>query len=98
MSKVAELRLQNILGRQLLGADDHPVGRIEELRAQSTTHGYAVIEVVIGMRGLLERMNVGARLVGAERTRNHVARSDQIDRSDPSKSTLMVSVNALVKL
>ena len=99
MSKVAELRLQNILGRQLLAANHQPVGRIEEFRAQSTTHEYAVIEVVIGMHGLLERINVGARLlVGAELKRSRVARWDQIDFSDPSKPTLMVSVSELVKL
>ena len=98
MSKVGKLRLQDILGRQLLSANHQPVGRIEEFRAQSTAEGYAVIEVVIGMHGLLERMNVGARLVvGAELKRSRVARWDQIDFSNPSKPKLRVSVNELVK-
>lgn len=99
MSKVAELRLHDLLGRQLLSANNQPVGRIEEFRAQSTTHGCAVIEVVIGMRGLLERMNVGARrVVGAELKGSRVARWDQIDVSNPLKPKLIVSVKELVKL
>jgi hypothetical protein len=98
MSNVAELRLQDILGRQLLSANNQPVGRIEEFRARSTADGYAVIEVVIGVRGLLERMNVGVRrVVGAELKRSRVARWDQIDFSNPSKPKLRVSVNELVK-
>lgn len=97
MSKVTELRLQDILGRQLLGPNNRPVGRIEEFRARSTAHGCAVIDVVIGVTGLLERLNVGARLVvGAELKRSRVARWDQIDFSDPSKPKLTVSVDELV--
>jgi hypothetical protein len=58
-----------------------------------------VIEVVIGMRGLLERMNVGARrVVGAELKGSRVARWDQIDVSNPLKPKLIVSVKELVKL
>ena len=99
MSKVTELRLETILGRELLGLNNQPVGRIEEFRAQSTANGWAVIDVVIGMSGLLERMNVGARLVvGADLKPSRVARWDQIDFSDPSKPKLIVSVNELVKL
>lgn len=99
MSKAVEIRIEQILGRQLLGANNRPLGRIEEVRAQVTASGCLVREVVIGMHGLLERLDVGARLVvGVERKGARVARWDQIDFSNPLKPRLLIGAGELAEV
>lgn len=91
-----EIRIEEILGRELLGGNNQRVGRIEEFRVQRAGNRWAVRHVVIGLAGLLERMNVAARLVvGAKTGRARLARWDQIDFSNPSKPRLLVSVKEL---
>ena len=99
MSKTTELRIEELLGRELLGGNNQPIGRVEEIRADVNANGAVVREVVIGMFGLLERLDLGARLViGVEPTGGRIARWDQIDFSNPSKPRLMVDVDSLNKL
>jgi hypothetical protein len=99
MKKTAEIRLEDLLGCQLLGGNNQPVGRIEEFRAQVNSRGCVVTEVVIGMLGLLERFDLGARLViGTRPSGGCIARWDQIDFSDPSKPRLTVDVSTLDKV
>jgi hypothetical protein len=98
MKEPMEIRLEALIGRQLLGGNNQPLGRIEEFRAQVTARGCVVREVVIGVHGLLERLDLGARLVVGART-NHarIARWDQIDFSNPLKPRLVVDVDLLDK-
>lgn len=99
MNETTEIRIEQILGRELLGGNNQRIGRIEEFRAQINSDGCVVHEVVIGMPGLLERMDVGARLVtGAEPKANRVARFDHIDFTNPAKPRLLVDVESLNKV
>ena len=96
MNEHREIRIEEILGRELLSGNNQPVGRIEEFRVQRAGKGYVVHHVVIGMAGLLERMNVAARLVvGVKTRRPRLARWDQIDFSEPSRPRLLVSIDEL---
>ena len=97
--KTIEIRIEQILGRQLLAANNQPVGRIEEFRVEVSGKVCVVREVVIGMQGIFERMNLGARMVvGAKPRGGRVARVDQIDFTNPSKPRLVVDVSELAEL
>ena len=96
MSERKEIRIDDILGRELLAGNNQPVGRIEEFRVERVGQQYVVREVVIGLAGVLERLDVGARLVIGQPTHARVARWDQIDFSNPVKPKLIVSISELV--
>lgn len=95
MAGAKEIRLDQILGRQLLGGNNQPIGRIEEVRASRKGNGCVVVDVVIGMLGLLERMDLGARMIVGASKQARVARWDQIDFSNPLKPRLTVPVEDL---
>ena len=99
MRHSTEIRLEQLLGRQLFGANNQPVGRIEEFRARTSSNGCVVVEVIIGMTGLLERLNLGARLVfGAKPKAARIALLDQIDLSNTAKPRVIVDVESLRKV
>ena len=99
MRRSTEIRIEELLGRQLLGANHQPVGRIEEFRASTSANGCVVVEVIIGMSGLLERLNLGARLVfGAKPKGARIARWDQVDLSNTEKPRVIVDRESLRKL
>ena len=98
MSNATELRIEELLGRQLLGGNNQPDGRIEEFRAEVNANGCVIREVVIGTIGLLERLDLGARLViGTKPKGGRVARWDQIDFTNPAKPRLIVDLESLDK-
>jgi len=93
------LRLDRLLGRVVLTANNRRLGRIEELRAERRNGEWVVVAYVIGAAGLLERLGVGARLLaGLERRRGFVARWDQLDLSSPERPRLSCSIDALTRL
>jgi hypothetical protein len=95
VSEPHEIRIDAALGRQLLGGNNQPIGRIEEFRTERRGDTEVVTEVVIGLLGIFERMHVTAHLLfGAER-RGCVAKWDQIDFSEPKKPRLKVSIDEL---
>ena len=96
--KPRELRLDRLLGRRVLALNNHPVGRLEEFRAEERGSGCVVTEYVIGFAGLMERLHVGARLLFGGRARGYVARWDQLDISNPERPRLTCSVDDLRKL
>jgi hypothetical protein len=92
------LRLDRLLGRVVLTANNRRLGRIEEFRAERRDGEWVVVGFVIGAAGLLERLGFGARLlIGLER-RGFVARWDQLDLSSPDRPRLSCSVDALTRL
>lgn len=95
MAGAKEIRLDQILGRQLLGGNNQPIGRIEEVRASRKGNGCVIVDVVIGMIGLLERMDLGARMIVGSTKHARIARWDQIDFSNPKKPRLIVPVEHL---
>jgi hypothetical protein len=72
---------------------DHPIGRLEEVRAERRGAGYVVTEYILGPAGLVERLS--ARLPFFATGRGFAARWDQIDVSDPLNPRLLCAVEEL---
>jgi sporulation protein YlmC with PRC-barrel domain len=91
-----EVRLEDLLGREVYAGNNRRVGRIEEIRAQWTGASCAVTSFVIGTAGLLERLGLGARMVVGWRAVNgRVARWDQVDLSNPERPRLTCPIDDL---
>ena len=92
----AAVRLDRVLGREVLAANNRPIGRIEEFRAERQGNGWIVTSYVIGAAGLRERLGIGVRLLfGRASTGGYVARWDQIDLSNPEIPRLRCPVGEL---
>jgi len=95
----ATLRLDRLLGRKVLTANNRSLGRLEEFRAERRGSAWVVTEYVIGSAGLLERLDLGVRLVlGIARPRGFIARWDQLDLTNPDRPRLTCSVDDLARL
>jgi hypothetical protein len=93
-----ELRLDRLLGREVVAGNNKRVGRLEEFRAE--THGGVcrIAELVIGVAGLSERLGVGVKLLFGSHGGGYVARWDQIDLSDPDHPRLRCTVEELRRI
>jgi hypothetical protein len=96
--KRRELSLDRLIGRKVIARNNQRVGRIEEFRAEPREGSYVVTEYVIGAAGLLERLDVGVRLILGRRVRGYVARWDQVDISDPDHPRLTCAVEELRRI
>lgn len=95
---MTELRIDRLLGRQVLAANGRSAGRLEEFRAEIRDGDCLITAYVIGSAGLIERMGVAARgLFGLPR-KGYVARWDQIDFSNVERPRLTCPVEELEKL
>jgi hypothetical protein len=93
------VRLERLLGRCVLAANNRSIGRIEEFRAERQGSGWVVVAYAIGRGGLWERLGVGARLLFGIRTSGgYLARWDQVDVSNPDVPRLRCHVDELQKL
>ena len=90
-----EVRLDLLIGRQVLAGNNRRVGRLEEFRADVRGGACVVTEMVIGVAGLLERLGLGVKMVLGKKRGGYVARWDQIDLSDPVRPRLTCSVTEL---
>jgi hypothetical protein len=93
-----ELRLDRLLGRPVVGRDNRRVGRIEEFRAEQRGAHLEIVEYVLGVAGLLERLGVGLKLLVGRQGGGYVARWDQIDITDPTRPRLTCGVEELRRL
>jgi len=93
-----EVRLDRLLGRQVLARNNQPVGRLEEFRAEKRGAACLITEYVIGVTGLAERLGVRVKLLFGQHGGGYVARWDQLDLSDPDRPRLTCSVEELRKL
>ena len=90
------LRLDRLIGRRVLTANNRPLGRLEECRVERRGSAWVVTEWVAGPAGLLERLGLGARLVfGLSRGAGYIIRWDQLDLSDPEKPRLSCPIEDL---
>ena len=90
-----ELRLEDLLGREVHGPDDRRVGRIEEFRAERQGDRCVITAFVIGAAGLVERFGVGARLLAGRRRHGYVAAWNQIDLTTPERPRLTCALDDL---
>lgn len=98
MKPIGELRIEELMGRQVLSANNHPVGRIEEFRAQRRGQGCVSTALIVGMAGLLERLDVARTLLVGGKRRGYLVRWDQIDVRDPKRPRLTCAVNELEEI
>jgi|SoiMethySBSTD1v2_1073268.scaffolds.fasta_scaffold3241404_1 hypothetical protein len=96
--KQYEVRIDRLLGRQVLAANGRPAGRLEEFRAEMRDGTCVITEYVIGAAGLFERLGVAARNLFGLPPQGHVARWDQIDFSNIEIPRLTCPVTELKKL
>ena len=93
-----ELRVDDLLGRQVLARNGQPIGHLEEFRAEKQGRDWAITEFVIGGAGLFERLGVGVKLLFGKRGGGYVARWDQLDISDAEHPRLTCGVQDLRRL
>jgi len=94
-TKAGELRLDRLVGRQVLAVNNKPMGRLEEFRAEKHGRGLTIGEYVIGAAGLFERLGVGVKLLLGRQLGGYVARWDQLDISDPEHPRLTCAIEEL---
>jgi hypothetical protein len=93
------LRLDRLLGREVLTANNRSLGRLEEFRAERRGTAWMVTEFVIGRIGLFERLGLGARLVlGITAGGGYVARWNQLDLTNPDRPRLACPVEDLQRI
>lgn len=93
-----EVRLEDVLGREVVAANNRAIGRLEEFHAEMRGNQCRITEYVIGAAGLLERLDLAVRLVVGKGGGGYVARWDQIDISNPMQPRLTCPVEELLKL
>ena len=98
MKGTGELRLDRLVGRRLLTANNQVIGRIEEFRADLRGTSCVITDYVIGVSGLFERLGLGVKLLFGRRTGGYLARWDQVDITDPDRPRLTCSVEELRQL
>lgn len=91
------MRVDRLLGREVLAPNNQPIGRLEEFRAEKRGNGLVITEYVIGMAGLRERLGVSLKLLFGKSTGGYVARWDQLDISDPLHPRLTCPASELRK-
>jgi hypothetical protein len=90
------IRLDRLVGRQVHTANNRRLGRMEEFRAERRGDAWFISEYVVGTAGLLERLDLGVRLLlGLKRGRGYVVRWDQLDLTNPERPRLTCSVEDL---
>ena len=92
-----DVRLDRLLGRVVLAANNRPVGRLEEFRAEKHGDAYVITEYVIGAAGLLERLGVRVQRFFGRSGGGRVAGWQQLDISNPEHPRLTCPVDALKK-
>ena len=93
-----ELRFEDLLGREVVAANNRQIGRLEELRTEMRGNECRVTEYVIGMAGLLERLDLGTRLLLGRKRGGYIARWDQLDISNPECPRLTCGVDELRRI
>ena len=87
-----ELRIEQILGREVRDRHGARVGRLEEFRTEQRGRETLIVEYLIGAAGLLERLGLGVRLIVGAKVEGYVASWNQIDISDPERPRLTCSI------
>ena len=87
--------LDQLLGRPVLAGNNQTIGRIEEFRVDDDRRAPEIVEYVIGVAGLAERLGVGVGLLFGRHGRGYIARWDQLDITDPERPRLTCSINDL---
>lgn len=93
-----EVRIDRLLGRQVVAANGRSAGRLEEFRAEIRNGEYVITGYVIGVAGLAARLGVGVRALLSLPSTGYIARWDQIDFTNIEMPRLTCPVGELQKL
>jgi hypothetical protein len=93
-----EVRVQDLLGRQVRAGNNQSVGRIEEIRVEKRGRGYVVREFHLGAAALMERLSAHVGSWFGRGRAMRVVAWDQIDVGDPRKPRLLVDAGTLSRL
>jgi hypothetical protein len=93
-----EVRIDRLLGRQVVAANGRPAGRLEEFRAEIRDGEWIITEYVLGLAGFAARLGGSVRAFFNLPSIGYVARWDQIDLSNVETPRLTCSVDELQKL
>jgi len=93
-----EVRVEDLIGREVYAHNNRRVGRLEEFRADVCDGACVVSHCVIGAAGLFERLDLGARRILGLRTHGYLARWNQMDISDPARPRITCPVDDLERL
>src|SRR3954468_24304489 len=85
-----EMRLDRMLGRQVVSLNGRSVGRLEECRIECEGDRWTVVEYEIGVAGLWDRLGLGARLLVGLKRRGYRLRWDQLAITDDGPLQLTV--------
>ena len=96
MTRGRTVRVEDLLGRRVIGMDGRGVGRIEEIRVEKRSGEYQVAEYLLGTGGVLARWSLGRRLLG-RRPRTLVVEWTQLDISEPDHPRLTCSIDEVKK-
>jgi sporulation protein YlmC with PRC-barrel domain len=94
-----ELRLDWLLGRKVMTANNRVLGRIEEFVAEERNGTLEVMTFIVGPIGLIERLGIGLRLlIGTVRPRGYAVQWDQLDLTNAHRPRLTCPVDQLRRL
>lgn len=100
-----ELRLQQLLGKQVIDPTGQNVGRIEEVRAIQQGEEWVIQEYLVGTTAILERLSawtVGLKLLsllGAHKIfHGYRIPWDKLDLTNPDRPLLLCSIEELKEI
>ncbi|MEG4024182.1 MULTISPECIES: hypothetical protein [unclassified Microcoleus] len=100
-----ELHLELLLGKCVFDSTGNRVGRIEEVRAQQQGDDWVIVEYLVGIPAIVERLsawNLGAGLLHLLGARNlhkgYRIPWDQLDLFDPEHPRLICTIDALKEI
>ena len=100
-----ELHLELLLGKRVFDANGDRVGHIEEVRAEQQNDEWVIVEYLVGVAALVERLSawhigVGAlRLLGARNLyKSYRIPWDKLDLSNPKRPQLMCTMEELKEI
>jgi hypothetical protein len=93
-----DVRLERLIGRQVLAANNRSLGRLEELRVEQRGNRYVVIEYLIGASGLVSRLGIGMKVLFGGRRSGYAARWDQLDIKDVEHPRVTCPIDELRRL
>ena len=90
---MAEIHLEQLVGRRVVDARGRHIGRIEEVRAERRDAEWIVGDYVLGIGGLVERLAAGelvSNVLGrlARAVERRTVPWDELDLTDPERPRL----------
>jgi hypothetical protein len=100
-----ELYLELLLGKCVFDKMNNRIGRIEEVRAEQQDDEWVIVEYLVGIAAIVERLsawNLGAGLLHLLGARNlhqgYRVPWDQLDLSDPEQPRLLCTLDELKEI